>query len=163
MACPYSVIECTQYSTLREARKIDTMRAASCCRAGYGSCVSLDRPRSIAVLGRESLGHAAPRSRACQGSRASALLSVVNCSRRRGLVSPLGCPADLGTFPNGSPQREVRASRRAPAMAGVVGGRPSVAPKRHEVGRVARRARPFLWRHISTLRNVTPPYPKGGA
>ena len=56
-------------------------------------------------------------------SRASALLSVVNCSRRRGLVSPLGCPADLGLSRTARPASgegkpaspsEGRCGRRAP-------------------------------------------------
>jgi hypothetical protein len=43
-------------------------------------------------------------------------------------------------------------------------GRPSArnsdgAPKRHGVGRVARRARPVIARHSNTLGSTTPPYP----
>ena len=79
------------------------------------------------------------------GSRASALLPVVNCSRRRGLVSPWGLPARPRGFPEPlAPASGEGKDAGAPAEADAVGGSPSAAPKRHEVGRVARRARPEM-------------------
>ena len=102
------------------------------------------------------------------GSRASALLSL------RSSLSPVvataypwyTCPTP--GLSRGEPQRaEGKAATRAMpttrARRPQSARSPSVAPKRHGVGRVARRARPDIARHCKACCTPTPPYPKGGA
>ena len=98
------------------------------------------------------------------GPRASGLLSVVNRLCRIGLASPVGTAARPRGFPEQRSPERWRARPPKPQRRRTQSApRPSAVPKRHGVGRVARRARPGMaWRR-ATLRTSTPPYPKGGA
>jgi hypothetical protein len=114
---------------------------------------SLDRPRSSECFGaRWSRTWAVENNRvperACWRPRASALLSVhVFMSLVRTRYSPLVLPPDLGHFLKALTRELEGKVAGAPAEAGAVGDAPA-APKRHEVGRVARRARPEIASHI---------------
>jgi hypothetical protein len=87
-------------------------------------------------------------SQTYRGSRASALLYVVRLFPSRSSWSPSAYPArPHGLIPLSSRQRaggQVRRSDHARRTQSVRS--PNAAPKRHGVGRVARRARPDKWR-----------------
>jgi hypothetical protein len=83
----------------------------------------------------------------------------VGAAARRELITPErtgqswgATPPDLGALPEPlAPASGEGKDAGAPAEADAVGGSPSAAPKRHEVGRVARRARPEMSCHKANI------------
>jgi hypothetical protein len=123
--------------------------------------VSLDRPRSSEGLDRRrtlcrsrTSGREPPRPyfQRVVGSRASGLLSVVGRYPWSGYVAAGRHRPTCMDFPAGSHQRAKGKTAGAPAMSVAVGNVPKRRRKCMQVGRVARRARPVMWRHIGTVR-----------
>ena len=128
--------------------------------------------RSIIEIERVVLAEIESTAQTCHrlvvGSHASALLSRGIRWLLAALVAVLLSPLpDLRTFPRALSREHTGqdCSARKPIRelqsqwSRSSGG----APKRHEVGRVARRVRPDIACRCNTLFPPTPPYPNGGA
>ena len=121
--------------------------------------VSLDRPRSSGCLNQLHPSRTAAFLLAAWWE-GRARRDVFRC-RSLSLVRIHCCrlvPPDLCGFPDGSPQRDEGKTPGKSARA-FAGGRsrgrvPTRRRKCTQVGRVARRARPVMWRHIGTVRLV---------
>jgi hypothetical protein len=130
--------------------------------------VSLDRRDRVRLLSSNRENGRKPPWAGQRVARVGAALPPLLAIPYPSCCSPLAHPPDSGSFP-----RRALASRRAkPPRARYLHARvmrlqsarsPGVAPKRHGVGRVARRARPDIACHSNTSVPPTPPYPKGGA
>jgi hypothetical protein len=84
----------------------------------------------------------------CRVARVGAAARRESITPERTGQSLWATPPDLGALPEPlAPESGEGKDAGAPAEADAVGGSPSAAPKRHEVGRVARRARPEMSRY----------------
>ena len=144
-------------------RGLDFAIFAKSLAANFPKIVALDRPRSSGLMDRNRADDCALDWSGHQVARVGAAVPffpLLRCAVRHCL---LGYLPDLIAFPFLSFQREEgRRPPRAQLTALRVGGRRRTVPtgrKRHEVGRVARRARPDIARHRATYEHCYPALP----